>query len=89
MFIQIANVGYTGERISFSFFCNVYLFILKERAQAGKGQRERISSRFSVVSEEPSMGLIPTNPVIMTRAKTKSQTLNRLSHPGTPDERIS
>ena len=68
-----------------SFF-NVYLFVLREREiehRAG-AERERIPSRLHAVSADPHVGLKPTNHEIMTRAKIKSQTLNRLSHPRDP-----
>ena len=45
-------------------------------------QRERIPSRFCAVSTEPHTGLNLTNFEIVTRAKIKSQMLNRLRHPG-------
>ena len=55
---------------------------------AGDGQRERerprIASRLPAVSTEPVVGLELANCEIMTRANTKSQTLNPLSHPGAP-----
>ena len=36
------------------------------------------------VSTQPDAGLEPTDQDIMTCAETKSQMLNRLSHPGAP-----
>ena len=60
----------------------------REREQAFTGwggaerEGERITSRLCPVSTEPYPGLKPTNCVIMSRAKTKCQTLNQLSHPG-------
>ena len=66
----------------------VYLFILRENEDTGEGQRERgrerIQSKLHVASTEPDTGLKPTNHEIMIWAKTESQTLNWLSHPGTP-----
>ena len=47
-------------------------------------QRERIPSRFHTVSTEPDAGLELMNHEITIQAETKSQTLNQLSHPGTP-----
>ena len=44
--------------------------------------RERIPSRLCAVSAEANMRLEPMNREITTWAKIKSQTLNRLSHPG-------
>ena len=49
-----------------------------------EGQRERIPSRLRTVSTEPDVGFELTNHEITTCAKTKSWTLNRLSHPGAP-----
>ena len=72
----------------FNFFFNVY-FWERERKRAREGQergKHRIHSRFQArdVSTEPDAGLELMNHEIMTWAKIKSQTLNRLSHPGTP-----
>ena len=47
-------------------------------------EREKIPSRPRTVSTGPSAGLEPTNCEIMTGAKIRSQTLNRLSHLGAP-----
>ena len=46
--------------------------------------RQRIPSRLHAVSTEPDAGLEPMNHEIMTWGEIKSQTLNQLSHPGTP-----
>ena len=65
-------------------------FNLRERERAwmsrGEGQRdrERESQAGSTLSEEPDMGLNPMTLEIMTWAKIKSQTLNRLGHPRIP-----
>ena len=51
----------------------------------GRGRetgRERIPDRLCAVSTEPNVGLKFTNREIMIQAEIKSQTLNRLSHPG-------
>ena len=62
-------------------------FILRERAwKQGRGRergRKRIPSRLHAVSAEPNVGLDPMNCEIMTWAEIKSQTPNKLSHPGT------
>ena len=52
----------------------------------GGAEREgdRIPSRLCAVITEPYTGLDPTNSEIMTRARIKSPTLNRLNHPGAP-----
>ena len=64
-------------------------FVYFERDRERRGRRResgrewegvRIPSRLCTVSTEPH----PTNHKIMTWAETKSQMLNRLSHPGTP-----
>ena len=67
------------------------LFILREKerereSEEGQGEKEkdRIPSRLRAVSTEPDMGLHVENCEIMTRAKIKSWTPNRLSHPGAP-----
>ena len=70
------------------------MFILRERERArasaheqGRGReqrRERIPSRLCTVSTQPDTGLGLTTREIMTWVKTKSRTLNWLSHPGTP-----
>ena len=49
-----------------------------------EGEEERIPSRLRTVSAEPDVRLELRNPEIMTWAKTNSQILNWLSHPGTP-----
>ena len=71
-------------RMDSSFF-----FFLFERQSVGRGgaerEGERIPSRLRIVSAEPDVGLEPTNCEIMTRAKIKSQMLDRLSHPGVPE----
>ena len=64
---------------------------MREREREGASRREteregeRILSRLCAVSAEPDMALDLTNRVIMTSAEIKSQTLNRLSHPGAPN----
>ena len=53
----------------------------------GRGRergRQRIPSRLHAVSTEPDTRLELLNHEIVTRAKTKSQALNELSHPGAP-----
>ena len=57
------------------------MFTQIEEAHLGEAQREkeREHQADSPVSVEPDSGL---NPKIMIRAETKSQMLNRLSHPG-------
>ena len=56
------------------------------RERVGEGQRERrretIPSNLHAASTKPDMGLEVLNHEIMTSAKIKSWTLNRLSHPG-------
>ena len=59
-----------------------------EERQRDRG-RERIPSRLRTVSAEPNAGLRPTNPELMTRARVKGGTLNRLSHPGAPSLLVS
>ena len=72
----------------FSSQKNVFkcLFFLRDREQenmqAGEGQRKKIPSRLHLA--RPNMGLKLTNREIITWAKIKSWTLNRLSHPGMP-----
>ena len=50
------------------------------RGAEGEGERE------SQAAPPSHVGLEPTNHEIMTRAETKSQTLNQLSHPVAPLE---
>ena len=66
------------------------MFIFERESTWGRG-REREGDteseagfRLQAVSTEPDAGLELINCEIMTRAQTKSQTLNLLSHPGTP-----
>ena len=66
------------------FFKNVYVFISRER----EWEKERIPSRLHTVSPEPDVGLELMNHEIMTRAETKSWTLNQLSHSGAPKRKI-
>ena len=68
-----------------------YLFISeRERARAwareGQRGRERIPSRVHAVSTGPDVGLDLTNCESVTWAEVQSQTLNWLSHPGTPEK---
>ena len=60
------------------------MFINFERGRGRERGSERIQSRLPAVSSEPDIGLDLTKSEIKTWAKTKSQVLNRLSHPGTP-----
>ena len=73
----------------FSIFKNFFkcLFLReRERVHGGGAEREReaerIPTRLHAVSPAPDAGLEPTNGEIMTWVETKSQMLNRLSHPG-------
>ena len=85
--------------IIYCFVCGVflvYLFIYFERereteketvSRGGAGMwvgEERIPSRPCAVSAEPKTGLELENCEIMTRTQIKSETLNRVSHPGAP-----
>ena len=71
---------------------NIFLFILREtemkrehkQRRGTERKRERIPSRLCNVSTEPDVRLELMNFKIMTWAKTKSQSLNWLSHPGAP-----
>ena len=93
-FLQIIKMSpliyFKYPTYNYNFF-NVYLFILKERewestSEGGAGRRrDRIPSRLHAVSAEPDVGLKLTNCEIMIWAEIKSQTPNRLSHPGTPN----
>ena len=49
-----------------SLFFKLFIYLEKERARAGEGQRERVPSRLHTVSAEPDAGLDPTNHGIMT-----------------------
>ena len=69
----------------FFFFKNFYLFE-REREQGVKQrewEKERISSRLCA-EHRAQLGVWSQEPEIMTWTKTKSWTLNQLSHPGTP-----
>ena len=72
---------------SFPFFKLIYLF-LRERGdwveKEQRERRERIPSRLYTVSIEPDMGFDPMNHEIMIWAKIKSQTINWVSHQGSP-----
>ena len=74
---------YCGAKVDLKIFFSS-LFILREHMHKWGWGRERILSRLHTVSTEPNAGLEPTNCKIMTWAKTKSRTLNWLSHPGAP-----
>ena len=69
-----------------NFFLSLFTF--RERLWAGEGQRdggrERIPRRLHALSSKLNIWLELMNCEIMTWAKTKSQTLNWLTHPGTP-----
>ena len=55
-------------------------------AEGGQREREREneSQASATLSVEPNTWLDPMNPEILNGVKIKSQTLNRLSHPGAP-----
>ena len=81
--------GVVPQKTLTSFF--LCLFILRhrererERHEQGRGRERRKGKsprRLHAVSTEPDVGLNHTNREITTRAKIKSQMLNRLSHPG-------
>ena len=55
----------------------------KVRAERER-ETQRIPSRLCTVSAEPNVGLHLTNCEIMTGSEIKSQSFNRLSHPGAP-----
>ena len=61
------------------------LLILRDREREREQGRGRERETQAVVTDA---GLNPTNHEIMTQAKIKSQTLNRLSHPGAPPLRL-
>ena len=69
----------------------LFIFETERDCEGGRRGRERgrqrIPSRLCAVSAEPNVGLEFTSHEIMTWAKTKSETLNQLSHPGTPRNR--
>ena len=62
------------------------VFIYFERKSRGEAEREgdRIPSRLCTSGTEPDVGLEPTNCEIVTSAKIKSRTPNRLNHPRAP-----
>ena len=78
-----------GHTQTYLLFLKVYLFILRETVhvdEQGRGrerERERESPR-QAPRTEANTELDSTNRDV-TRAETKSQTLNCLSHPGAPD----
>ena len=68
-------------------FLSLFIWRETETARVGQGQRkgERESQAGSVLLAQSSMwGSNPQNHKIMTWAKTKSRTLTRLSHQGSP-----
>ena len=83
------NTVFSHLIMSFFFFFLAYLFIYEREGEGGReGQREamRGSQAGSALSEtEPDVGLDLSNCENMTWAKIKSW-LNRLSHPGAPDD---
>ena len=78
---------YVTYFLSFSAFPNLWcldpqsFFFLRGE---GQRQRERELQAGSMPNTESSEGAQSHNLEIMTWAKIKSQTLNQLSHPGTP-----
>ena len=67
---------------------HVWLFILRDRDSMSKTGAEREGERESqagsaLPGQNPTRGRKPWSYEIMTWAKTKSQALNQLSHPGT------
>ena len=73
------------EKCKNNFFKFIYSFW---GGRGSKGGRARIPSRLCTASAQPYVGLKLMNHEIMTWAKTKSSTLNWLSHPGTPAKTI-
>ena len=79
------------KQIPYDFIQNYFniFFLIWERERERAWVRERSRERetdceaSSTLSIEPNAGLNRTTPGIMTWAKTKSQMLNQLSHPGT------
>ena len=74
-----------------SLFLSLFIYFERESTCAwmGEGQREREKERENPkqalqVNVESNVGLEPTTLKIMSWAETKSQSLNWLSHPGTP-----
>ena len=67
-----------------SFFLCLFIFREREKESKRERDRERIPSRLCAVSTEPDMGLSLMNFEIMNWAETKSPTLSRWNHPGSP-----
>ena len=64
------------------FFFYVYLCVREKESKRGRDRgRQRIPCRLCTISTEPGAGLKSTNHELVTQAETKTQTLNRLSHP--------
>ena len=68
------------RRLRITFFLS--LCICSETGRAREPGRGREKERLPTVITESNVGLEATNHETTTWAKTKSQTLNRLSHPG-------
>ena len=74
----------------FKFYFKVYLLTLRETEAAwvGRAERERrgreSQAGSALLEQSPTRGSNPQSHEIMTWAETVSQTLNQLSHPGTP-----
>ena len=67
------------------YFLLKFISFERQKALAGRERgRERIQSRLHTISMEPDEGLKLLSHEVMTRAETKSQMLNQLSHPGAP-----
>ena len=88
---KITAFYYFIKDILFFFLKFVYLFILRETARVGEGQRERERERDgesqagSTLSAGSWMRVPNSQSVeIMTWAETQSQTVNHLSHPRAP-----
>ena len=83
----LTNWATQAPCLVFSFFLS--LFILRESAELKwggaerEGERKKFPSRLCTARRKPDPGLKPTNHSIMTWAKSKSRTLNQISHPGT------
>ena len=83
------RVGQLSLIISRWFLFNFILYLKfiyfeRERERERHREGERFPSRFHTVGSEPNMGLELMNHEIVTWAKIKSRTLNRLRHPGAP-----
>ena len=85
--LEVPPVNTAAVQLSPALSSGKRIYLFGERGEWGRGRergRERFPGRLLTVGAEPEAGLSLLNQEVTTRAGTKGQTLNQLSHPGAP-----